>query len=155
MTQRITTISLPTFTKQLIGLDNLVGAFTSEPSKYPLVNLYRQGPNYQIDMALAGFDKDHIEVAVEQNTLTVQTSDAYYTSYKESVDEVFDYVTTECSNDQKVCLHKDISYRPFVKTFRLIEHLNVKTVEMKNGILSIFLELELPERLKPKTFKIK
>ena len=52
-------------------------------------------------------------------------------------------------------LHRGLSSRNFDRTFNLAEHVEVKSAEMNNGILSIHLEKIIPEAMKPKTIEIK
>lgn len=150
MTTRVTTLNLPAFSRQLLGIDHLLRSFESNPIKFPLMNILKHGNQYRIDFALAGFDKSDIEVLVENDQLTIRTKDAY----KQSDPRLMDDLDSDYDESEQICLYKDISYRPFIRTFRLIEHLIVKEVTMKNGLLSVHLELELPEKLKPRSFQI-
>ena len=51
--------------------------------------------------------------------------------------------------------HKGIAARAFKQAFPLAEYVTVEGAEMKDGVLTIKLEREIPEELKPKTIKIK
>ncbi|NBN99612.1 MAG: hypothetical protein EBV19_10305 [Flavobacteriia bacterium] len=60
---------------------------------------------------------------------------------------------TEESENQ--ILHKGIATRKFTRTFALGEYMEVDRAEMADGILSVFVERNIPEEKKPKTIKIK
>jgi molecular chaperone IbpA len=51
-------------------------------------------------------------------------------------------------------MHRGISSRDFRHTFTLAEHVEVKTASIRNGILSVYLEREVPEEAKPKAIAI-
>jgi molecular chaperone IbpA len=147
---RVTTLSLPNFSRQLVGIDNLFRALDTNPIKYPLINILQHGNAYRIDVALAGFSKDDIDVILEGRELIIQTKK----DYKQNDPRLVDSLNEEYDPSEQICLHKDISYRPFIRTFKLVEYMDVTNVEMKNGILSINLQLQIPEKLKPKAFTI-
>ena len=52
-------------------------------------------------------------------------------------------------------VHRGIANRPFRRTFRLAEYVEVTGAGMQNGILQVHLERKLPEELKPKSIEIK
>ena len=51
-------------------------------------------------------------------------------------------------------LHRGISSRDFKHTFTLAEHVEVKSATIRDGILAVYLEREVPEEAKPKTIAI-
>ena len=91
---------------------------------------------YQIDMALAGFGKDDIEVEVAENALTVRSDK------KDDPKDEFTY-------------HRGISYRKFERKFTLADDIVVTDAKLENGMLTIELERVVPEEKKPRTIKIK
>ena len=92
---------------------------------------------YTIELALAGFTKDEVEVEVADGILTVR-------SVKESED-----VTDEWT------LHRGISYRKFNRKFTLSDDVVVNDAKLENGLLTIELEQIVPEEKKPRLIKIK
>lgn len=105
-------------------------------SNYPPYNLVKFNDDmYMIELALAGFSKDDIEVTQEKNNLTIKGQ------IEEDADEHY--------------LHKGIATRNFTRTFSLAEHIEIKHVTWLNGILAVSLIRNVPESQKPKTFKIK
>jgi molecular chaperone IbpA len=103
---------------------------------FPPYNIRKGGEyNYVIEMALAGFSKDDIEVEVEGGLLTVR-------SIKE--------------NDEKDNpLYRGISYRKFNRKFTLADDIMVNDASLENGMLKIDLERIVPEEKKPRTITIK
>lgn len=127
-------------TKALIGFDsmfnNVERRFSNSIStNYPPHNVVKvDEDNYEIQVAVAGFDKNEVTVELDQNVIVV-------TGGKEL-------------DDEKVYLHRGLAMRNFVKTFPLAEHIEVKGAEQKNGILTIKLERIVPEALKPRRIEI-
>ena len=89
---------------------------------------------YTIEMALAGFSKDDIEVEVAQGVLTIR-------SMKENADD-------------EATVHRGISYRKFNRKFTLADDIVVNEAKLENGLLTINLEQIIPEEKKPKLIKI-
>jgi len=100
---------------------------------YPPYNIKRNGDKFTIEMALAGFSKDDIEVTVTEDMLTVSSN-------KE--------------NSKKDELYKGISDRKFTRNFSMADDIVVKDVKLKDGLLTIELEREIPEEKKPRKIKI-
>ena len=92
---------------------------------------------YEIEMALAGFDKKDIEVELADGVLTIR-------SVKESSDESDEWT-----------LHRGISYRKFNRKFTLADDIVVNDAKLENGLLTISLEQVIPEEKKPKLIEIK
>jgi len=120
------------FEKLFDQLDEFIHHSKKLPS-YPPYNIKRDGDNFTIEMALAGFSKDDIEVTVTEDMLTVSSN-------KE--------------NSKKDELYKGISDRKFTRNFSMADDIVVKSVELKNGLLTIKLEREIPEEKKPRKIKI-
>jgi molecular chaperone IbpA len=128
----------PNFSRWAIGFDPLLDTFTSvsqatKTSGYPPYNIFKYKDNYVLEVAVAGFGREDISVTVKELTLTVEGVKL------PSVDE---YV------------HKGIANRDFKQDFVLAEYVVVKSAELKDGMLRITLEQELPEEKKPKVIEI-
>ncbi len=103
---------------------------------FPPYNIRKGGEyNFVIEMALAGFSKDDIEVEVADGLLTVR-------SVKEN-DE----------NDSNI--YRGISYRKFDRKFTLADDIVVNDASLENGMLKIDLERIVPEEKKPRKITIK
>ena len=102
---------------------------------FPPYNIRKEGDiNHVIEMALAGFSKDDIEVEVAQGVLTIR-------SMKENTDD-------------EATVHRGISYRKFDRKFTLADDIVVNGAKLENGLLTITLEQIIPEEKKPKLIKI-
>jgi molecular chaperone IbpA len=107
---------------------------------YPPYNIVRTGENtYDIELALAGFSKDDINVEYENNVLTVQSI-----KREETEKEINDAI-----------LHRGISKRMFTKSFTVADDVEVNGAELKDGLLRVSLERIIPESKKPRTIEIK
>lgn len=110
----------------------------SVKSTFPPYDILSNEENkYEIRMALAGFKKTDLEITFQNQVLTVKTK------------------ALEDDADTDAYFHKGIAARAFTQTFPLAEYVNIISAEMEDGILTIKLERELPEELKPRTIKIK
>jgi molecular chaperone IbpA len=127
-------------THDLMGFDLLEsGPFWAKETKYPPHDVVSLGENkYRIDIALAGFDRDDIDVSVTDDVLEISANTA------ESEDQ---------STDDY--LHKGIAKRSFKQKFRMPQYGEVEDCGLTNGILSITITKKIPEEKLPKKVKIK
>ena len=93
---------------------------------------------YTIELALAGFSKDDIEVKVADGVLSIKSTK-----------------DNEPDNDDINTLHKGISYRKFNRKYDLADDIVVKDAKLENGLLTIHLERIIPEEKKPRVIEIK
>ena len=105
-------------------------------SQFPPYNVKKvDEDNYIIELAVAGYSREDIDVKVEKDTLTIKS--------EKQKDEKSDF------------LHRGIAGRNFTQHFTLGEYMTVKSALLENGMLIINIERELPDEAKPKTIKIK
>jgi molecular chaperone IbpA len=126
--------------RSAVGFDRLAGLLESaartSDSGYPPYNIETTGENaYRIEIAVAGFSPDELNIEVKENLLTV-------TGRKAANDEARRY------------LHRGLAERDFERRFQLADYVVVKTADLANGLLSITLQRELPEALKPRRIEI-
>jgi molecular chaperone IbpA len=140
---KITTLDLAPFYRNTIGVDHLfdriMGQFESvqQAGNYPPHDIVRTGDNtYEIRLAVAGFAQGEIDVTFHDNILTV-------TGEK-----------TRAEDDREEFLHRGISARKFVRTFPLVEYIEVRNAVARDGILTIQLERVVPEEARPKSIAI-
>ena len=127
-----------------IGYDNIFDHFndmfetsTSLQTNYPPYDIVKHSDtHYDIQVALAGYSKDDIEVEVKENTLSIK-------SVKKEED------------DKVEVLHRGISKRYFERSFTIAEDVKVNGAELKDGLLIVSLERVVPEHKKPRLIKIK
>ena len=97
---------------------------------YPPYNIKKTGENsYAIELAVAGFGKQDIEITLEDSTLKIDGR------VKDDADGV-----------DKNYLFKGIAERPFSRTFTLADTVEIKNAELINGMLRIFLDNLVPEK---------
>ena len=137
MQNNLTTFDRNKFIPYSIGFDNLFDRLfdidLESTGTYPPYNISKvDDNNYIIEMALAGFNKDDIEVELADSELTVRSK------------------KREDSNKDVNLIHQGISHRSFNRKFTLSEEILVKNAEMKNGMLIIKLEKFIPENKKQK-----
>ena len=107
---------------------------TPGQDNYPPHNIVRvDDENFMIEMAVAGFSKDDVEVELKDGTLTISGSKA---------------------EDGREYAHKGISSRKFSKSFRLAEYVVVDDADLVNGILVVNLRVDIPEEKRPQKIKI-
>ena len=134
-----------------VGFDNMFDHFehlmddgfyrNGLTANFPPYNIVKTGKNsYDVELALAGFNKKDIEVQYEDNLLTVKSRKS------EKVDK-----TDEDGN----IIHRGISKRFFSKSFTIATDVEVKGAELKDGLLTVALERIIPEAKKAKTIEIK
>ena len=126
-----------------IGYDDVFKHFETllehQQPNYPPYNIVKTGDySHVIEVALAGYSKGEVDVIVQENFLTIKSSDL---------------PTTEKPKDNVV--HKGIAKRAFKRTFTLAEDVVVNDAVLKDGLLKVELERVVPEDKKPKVIKIK
>ena len=105
-------------------------------SSFPPYNVKKiDEDNYTIELAVAGYTREDLDIKVEKDTLTIKSD--------KDNDDKFDF------------LHRGIAGRNFTQHFTLGEYMSVKSALLENGMLIIKIERELPEEAKPKTIRIK
>ena len=106
---------------------------------YPPYNIVKVKDNqYNIEVALAGYNKKDIDVLYEDNMLTIKTADKK------------EYKKTEGEN-----IYKGIAQRMFKKSFTIADDVEVKGAELKDGLLIVSLEKIIPDHKKSRTINIK
>ncbi len=119
--------------------DRLLESTERYNSNYPPYNIRKLNDNdYKIEVALAGYSRDDIELELKDNTLTVRNKT------KEKV----------INDESNGVIHKGISTRQFERSFTISEDIKVKNAELKNGLLNIDLERIIPDEKKPRLIDI-
>ena len=137
---------LEKFGKFFVGSDKLAQKFqetvehiqkTSSNINYPPFNLKKTDENvYVVELAVAGFGKQDVELTLEDNKLVIKGQTTLDTVSQDGIESQY--------------LHKGISDRAFTRTFSLADNVVVNNAQMINGILKIWLEHIIPEDKKPK-----
>jgi len=143
--------STDNFNKYLVGFDKVLDTLHNVQDTYtkaaaqtwPPYNIVKvDDNNYTIEMAVAGFGKQNIDIELANNTLVVKGG--------LNLDDLADSTVNPVQY-----IWKGIADRVFTRKFTLADTVEVKNAEMINGILKIFLENVIPESKKPKKVDIK
>ena len=119
--------------------DRMLESTERYSANYPPYNIKRvSDTDYRIEIALAGYSRDDIELELKESTLTVRNKQ------KEKV----------INGDNNGVIHKGISTRQFERAFTISEDIKVKNAELKNGLLNIDLERIVPEEKKARLIDI-
>ena len=101
---------------------------------YPPHNIVKTDETkYVIELAVAGFSRNELDIEVKDRSLTV---------------------TGNHENRGREYIHKGISAKKFSKTFRLSEYVQVNGADLVDGILAIELEVVVPEEMRPRKIDI-
>jgi molecular chaperone IbpA len=134
------TIDFSPLYRSVVGFDRLAQiletATVDQASGYPPYNIERTDENaYRIEIAVAGFRSEELNVEVKENLLTVQGR--------------------KTANDaERRFLHRGLAERDFERRFQLADYVMVTDAQLSDGLLSISLRRELPEALKPRRIEI-
>jgi len=142
---RLTTLDLSPFYRNSIGVDKLfdrllgqIDAGGTTTQNYPPYNIVKTGENtYEIQVAVAGFTQGEVTVNVNEGNLLI----------------VGEKLSTDLPEGH-VYEHQGISARRFIRTFTLADYVEVTSAISRDGILTVKLERQVPEAMKPKTIAI-
>lgn len=136
---RFDTTALNQLNRALVGFDRLFTERVAQNQPYPPYNIIKFGENeYEIQVAVAGFSLEEIDVEVNQNLLTIKG--------QRSEEDMFPEGTE--------FLHRGLAFRSFEKTLTLAEHMIVGDATIKNGVLKISVTRVVPEALKPRKVQV-
>jgi molecular chaperone IbpA len=131
------------FRRSTVGFDRLFDMLENSSAgqaqeNYPPFDLIKKGENdYCIELAVAGFRPEEIDITAQQNVLIVSGRKNDETEEKGS-----DYI------------YRGIATRSFERRFALADHIQVRGADLKDGLLSIDLVREIPEAMKPRKISI-
>lgn len=137
------TMDLNPLYRTIVGFDRLAdlldaAANVEAGQGYPPYNIEQINENtYRVELAVAGFGKDDLDLEVRENVLTV-------TGRKNHGEE----------DDGRNFVHRGIAERAFERRFHLADHVFVKDADLVDGLLVIQLQREIPEALKPRKIEI-
>lgn len=138
---RFDTNALQHLNRALIGFDrifdNFENRYQNSATNYPPYNVLKHDDNnFEVEIAVAGFDKEDISIEVDQDQLIIK-------GHRPKDDDASKY------------LHRGLAARDFERVFTLAEYMEVGDAELTNGILSVKLTRIVPEALKPRLIAIK
>ena len=134
------TIDFSPLYRSVVGFDRLAAlldaAAAGESNGYPPYNIETVGENaYRIEMAVAGFKPDELNIEVKENVLTIQGRKA-------------------ANDDSRRFLHRGLAERSFERRFQLADYVVVAEADLSDGLLSISLKRELPEAKKARRIEV-
>ena len=131
----------PMILNQTLGFENFIRDVetilndTKPTTNFPPHNIIKLDENkYVVELAVAGFGKDEIDIHVQNNTLTIKGE--------------------KLEKDGYEYLHRGIGTRSFTKSITIADTIEVKGAEYKDGILRVGLENIIPEHKKPRKIEI-
>lgn len=139
---KLTTLDLSPFYRQAVGFDRLFDRIVNNiehasTTNYPPYNIIETSENtWEVQVAVAGFSQGDIDVQVKDGDLIITGDKSHELP------------------EGHVYRHQGISARKFIRTFSLGEYMEVRSATVKDGILSVCCERELPEAAKPKSIAI-
>ena len=139
---QLRTIDFTPLYRSAVGFDRMANllesaARTGEAGGWPPYNIETTGENaYRIEIAVAGFKPDELNIEVKENLLTVTGR------------------RTANDGEDRTFLHRGLAERDFERRFQLADYVVVTEAGLNNGLLTIDLKRELPEALKPRRIEI-
>ena len=137
----MTRISFGPLFHQTLGFENFIRDVEKildseiKPSTFPPHNIIKADDNkYVVELAVAGFAKDEIDIQVQEGNLTIRGE--------------------KKDKDNSTYLHHGIGTRSFTKVITIADTIEVKGAEIKDGILRVGLENVIPEHKKPRKIEI-
>ena len=130
-----------------VGFDSMVDRVTSDffsdsfqgTQNFPPYNIIKTDEiSYDIEMAVAGFAQEDLDIDYANNVLTISSKDSG--PFKDSKEPEY--------------VHKGISARKFTKKFTLADDVIVDSASMKNGMLTISMSKIVPEGKEKRSIKI-
>jgi molecular chaperone IbpA len=137
------TFDFAPYRRSTVGFDRLFdmlesSGFGNGGENYPPFDLIKTGENdYRIELAVAGFKADEIDITAQQNVLVVAGKKAE---------------TSETGSSDYI--YRGIANRSFERRFALADHIQVKAADLKDGMLMIDLVREIPEAMKPRKISV-
>ncbi len=128
------------FRRSTVGFDRLFDMLENSSAaqngeNYPPFDLVRLDDNqYRIELAVAGFRREEIDITAQQNVLIVTGK--------------------KSEEDNQSYIHRGIANRSFERRFALADHIHVTGADLKDGLLRIDLVREIPEAMKPRKIDI-
>ncbi|MEL6829731.1 MAG: Hsp20 family protein [Pseudomonadota bacterium] len=137
------TIDLTPLYRTMVGFDRMASMIDNAArldgtQSYPPYNIERVGENeFAIEVAVAGFGEDELEIETNEGLLTIA-------GRKVEADD----------SAERQFLHRGIAQRGFLRRFQLADHVIVTGADLKHGLLRVELRRELPEAKKPRKIEI-
>jgi len=134
------TIDFSPLYRSVVGFDRLAdlldAASAETATGYPPYNIERTGEHdYRIEIAVAGFKPQELDIEVKESVLTVKGQKA-------------------AGDEPRRYLHRGLAERNYERRFQLAEYVVVTDAKLSDGLLQISLRREIPEALKPRKIEV-
>jgi len=134
------TVDFSPLYRSVVGFDRLAdlldAASAETATGYPPYNIERTGEHdYRIEIAVAGFKPQELDIEVKESVLTVKGQKA-------------------AGDEPRRYLHRGLAERNFERRFQLAEYVVVTDAKLSDGLLQISLRREIPEALKPRKIEV-
>ena len=106
-------------------------------NNYPPYNIIRDGENYYVEIAVAGFREEDLDIEVKDSHLTIQGK-----------------INNQTPEESPNFIHRGIAAREFTRSFVISDDVVVRGANLANGMLTIHLEHIIPEEKKPRKIEI-
>ena len=125
------------------NLEHVTRTVQKSMSSYPPYNIKKVAENrYVIELAVAGFGKQDLELELKDGILSVKGRTS------------LDALNKALDGTDVSYLYKGIADRAFTRQFTLADTVEIKNAELINGMLKVWLENIIPEHKKPKKIDI-
>lgn len=137
-----TAFDLSPLYRSMIGVDRMADLFeaalsSNADNSYPPFDVEKTGEDsYRVTLAAAGFSPTELEVSAQPNLLVITGKKA------------------RAAEGARNFLHRGVAMRGFERRFELSDHVVVRSASHADGLLTIELEREMPEALKPRRIEI-
>jgi molecular chaperone IbpA len=135
--------TFPNLAKSAIGFDSMLKKLNEVSENLPKIPAYPpynirkiDDSKYVIEIAVAGFGKQDLEIEMQEGVLTIRGH------------------TINAEGNTEDYVFKGIADRAFTRKFTVADHVEVKNADLINGLLKIWLERFIPEEKKPKKIDI-
>ena len=124
-----------TMLRHFLGFDPAM--FETVDTNYPRYNVVRtDDDSVSVEIAVPGFHRNDVSVEQDGNKLLIKAK------------------ATDWLQEGESYLHKGFSSKGFDRQFILGEFMEVDSVRLKDGILTVNVVKNIPDEKKPKTFDI-
>lgn len=137
------TFSLAPLFRHTVGFDRFDELLNSalradQGGGYPPYDIVREGEDqYQVIMAVAGFEERDLNVTIKENELRISGK-----------------VESTEQGDERTWLHRGIARRAFERSFRIADHVRVEGARLRDGLLYVDLKRVIPEQARARMVEI-
>lgn len=141
------------FQRSFVGFESIIDRVTAAAEQtaklaqnYPPYNIKKiDDHKYIIEMAVAGFGKQDLEIEIIDDKLIIKGNT--HSGEPAEQDSKGEWTWPQV-------LYQGLAMRPFTRTFNIADNVEIRGASLLNGILKVALEAIIPEHKKPKKIDI-